>query len=89
MVTWHGHDDPGGSGIALYEIYVSEAGGPYTRWLTATAASSASYPCGRGSTCSFYSIAVDGVGHRETVPEGPDAVTFVRSRIYLPLVWCQ
>ena len=86
VVTWQGQDDPGGSGIALYEIYVSEDGGPYTRWLTTTA-SSAAYPGGSGSTCSFYSIAVDGVGHREAAPEEPDATTFVLSRIYLPLVW--
>ncbi len=29
-VTWSGQDDPGGSGIAFYDIYASDDGGPYT-----------------------------------------------------------
>ena len=87
--TWQGEDDVGGSGIALYEIYVSQDGGPYTRWLTATTASSAAYPGGGGHTCSFYSIAVDGVGHREEAPTEPDAATYVTSRICLPFLMRQ
>jgi len=85
-VAWEGQDDPGGSGIVLYEMYVSEDGGPYTRWLTATTASSAAYPGVGGSTYRFYSVAVDGVGHREAPPVEPDAVTSVVNAIYLPLV---
>ena len=29
-VSWSGSDDAGGSGIASYDIYVSDNGGPYT-----------------------------------------------------------
>jgi hypothetical protein len=85
-VTWDGYDDPNGSGIALYEIYVSENGGSFTRWMTATTASGASFPGAGDATYRFYSIAVDGVGHREVVPAEADAVTTVVNVAYLPLV---
>jgi protocatechuate 3,4-dioxygenase beta subunit len=85
-VTWSGEDDPNGSGIALYEIYVSEDGGSFTRWITATPATSASFPGAGGWTYHFYSIAVDGVGHREAAPANADATTTVVNAVYLPLV---
>ena len=73
-------------GIVLYEIYVSENDGPFTRWLTATTASSAGYPGTGGAAYRFYSVAVDGVGFREAAPAQPDAATTVVNAIYLPLV---
>ena len=37
-VLWAGYDDAGGSGIASFDIYVSDNGGPFTVWLTGTTA---------------------------------------------------
>src|SRR4051812_45445931 len=39
-LPWSGQDDPGGSGVAGYDIYVSDNGGPSTPFLTATAVTS-------------------------------------------------
>ena len=33
-LSWSGTDDPGGSGIASYDVYVSDNGGAFTPFLT-------------------------------------------------------
>ena len=38
-----GQDDPGGSGIASYNVYVSDNGGPFTLWRLETTATSDTY----------------------------------------------
>jgi RHS repeat-associated protein len=63
-VSWSG-SDPAGAGIAGYDIFVSIDSGPYTLWIPATTATSASYPAAVGHTYSFYSMATDNVGHRQ------------------------
>lgn len=68
-VSWSG-SDPGGSGIAFYDIYSSTDSGPYTRWLGSTTAVSATFSGSLGHTYSFYSLATDNVGYRQQTP-GP------------------
>jgi hypothetical protein len=77
LVTWSGLDDAGGSGIAAYDIFVSENGGPFTLWLDDTTNTSVEYSGAEGHTYAFYSIATDNVGHREEIPATPDAQTSV------------
>jgi Bacterial Ig-like domain (group 3)/MBG domain (YGX type)/Dockerin type I domain len=72
-VSWSGSDDPGGSGIASYDVYVSDDGGPFTLWQDATTETSATYHGVLGHTYAFYSIARDDVGHVEGAPSAPDA----------------
>jgi VCBS repeat-containing protein len=72
-VSWSGHDDATGSGIASYDIYVSDNAGPYTLWLDDTTATSGDFAGAAGHTYSFYSIAIDLVGHAESAPETADA----------------
>ena len=62
LVSWSGHDDPKGSGIASYTIYVSVDGGPFTAGLTTTA-TSAEFEGSPGYTYAFYSIATDNAGN--------------------------
>ncbi|MEW5802680.1 MAG: choice-of-anchor Q domain-containing protein [bacterium] len=76
-VTWTGQDDADGSGIAGYDIYVSENGGPYKLWLKNTTATSGTFSGKGDSAYAFYSIATDNVGHHEQAPETPDAITTV------------
>ena len=76
-VNWSGSDDTGGSGIASYEVFVSDNGGPFTPWLSDTAQTTATYTGEAGHTYSFYSLATDNVGNRELAPPSPDAETFV------------
>jgi Ca2+-binding RTX toxin-like protein len=62
-VSWSGTDGASGSGIATYTVYVSDNGGGYGAWLTATPQTSATYPGQDGHTYAFYSIATDNAGN--------------------------
>jgi len=73
LVEWAGQDDPGGSGISSYDIYVATDGGDYTLWLDGTAATSDTFTGQRQHTYAFYSVATDNVGHQEPAPADPDA----------------
>ena len=42
-VSWSGQDDAGGSGIAVYDVYVSDNGGTFTLFQSGTTAPSASF----------------------------------------------
>ena len=66
--TWSGQDDPGGSGIAFYDIYDSEDGGPYSLWQSETTDTSATFTGHVGHTYSFYSVATDNVGNVQPTP---------------------
>jgi len=68
-------DDTGGSGIASFDIYVSVGSADYTLWLNGTNALQAIYVGEAGKSYSFYSIATDNVGHRESAPTVADANT--------------
>ncbi|MBM3881941.1 MAG: DUF11 domain-containing protein, partial [Verrucomicrobia bacterium] len=74
---WSGEDDPGGSGLAFFDIYVSVDQGPFVPWLQGTTLHSAIYPGELGRTYAFYSVAVDRSGNREAAPTQPDAQTAV------------
>ncbi|MGA2499262.1 MAG: dockerin type I domain-containing protein, partial [Tepidisphaeraceae bacterium] len=66
-VNWSGVDDTGGSGVASYDILVSDNGGAFTPWLTDQPATttSATFPGQQGHTYAFYSVATDNVGNSE------------------------
>jgi hypothetical protein len=74
-VNWAGNDV--GSGIATYDIWVSENGEAHTLWLDNTTSTSATYTGTNGNTYDFKSVATDNVGHTEAVPTTADATTTV------------
>ena len=76
-VLWAGQDDAGGSGIASFDIYVSDDGGPFTAWLTGTQSTSATYTGQDGHTYAFYSVATDNVGHVQATPATAQTTTTV------------
>ena len=76
-VPWAGQDDAGGSGIASFDIYVSDDGGPFTAWLTGTQMTSATYTGQDGHTYAFYSVATDNVGHVQATPATAQTTTTV------------
>ncbi len=66
-VSWSGQDNPGGSGLAYYDIWVSDNNGPYTKWLSQVTQTSAVYSnTTPGDSYAFYSIATDNAGNMET-----------------------
>ena len=76
-VSWSGTDDPGGSGIAAFDVFVSDNGGPFTAFLVATTQTSATFTGQDGHSYAFYSVATDQVGHRQPTPAGTQASTRV------------
>jgi hypothetical protein len=74
-VSWSGQDDTGGSGIASYDIYVSDKGGPFTLWQSETTGTSAAFTGVLGHTYGFYSVATDNVGNVQPVPSSAQATT--------------
>jgi hypothetical protein len=80
-VSWSGHDDAGGSGIASYSVYVSDNGGSYTPFQTNTTALSAPFTGEVGHTYSFYSVATDNVGNVQATPTAAQATTTVTAAV--------
>ena len=76
VVQWSGTDS-GGPGIANYTVYVSDNGGPFTAWLTATTATGATFTGASGHRYGFYSIASDAAGNVESPKSVADAITYV------------
>jgi RHS repeat-associated protein/uncharacterized repeat protein (TIGR01451 family) len=76
-VSWSGQDDPGGSGIASYDVFVSDNGGPFTLFQQGTTQTSATFTGQVGHTYGFYSVATDNVGNRQATPSAAQATTTV------------
>jgi hypothetical protein len=76
-VSWSGTDH-GGSGITFFDVFVSDDGGSFTRWLAQTALTSATYTGQDGHTYGFYTVATDHVGNVEATPSGAEATTLIK-----------
>jgi CSLREA domain-containing protein len=77
-VQWSGTDL--GAGIGAYTIYVSDNGGPFRAFQTATSATSALFAGQLGHTYGFYSIATDLVGN----VEGPKSLAETSTSVTTP-----
>ncbi|HEV3344423.1 MAG TPA: carboxypeptidase regulatory-like domain-containing protein [Pirellulales bacterium] len=84
-VSWSGSDDANGSGIAFYDVFVSDNGGPVTAFQTATTQTSATFTGVVGHTYGFYSVATDNVGNRQPTPTAAQATTTIAAPIVLPV----
>jgi RHS repeat-associated protein len=71
-VSWSGSDGDG-PGIAGYDVYVSDDGGPFSLWQSDTSATSATYPGQPGHTYAFYSTATDHLGLVQPTPTSAQA----------------
>ena len=79
-VNWSGTDDTGGSGIATFDVYSSDNGGPFSLWQQGTTATSASFTGVNGHVYGFSSVATDNVGNRQATPTSAQATTTVTPR---------
>ena len=75
VVRWSGQDEPNGSGVAGFDLYVRDNDGAWTLWQTNTTNRFANFTGLQGHRYAFYSLARDRVGHLEPPPAAPDAVT--------------
>lgn len=85
-LLWEGGDEVGGSGLAVFDVFVSVNDGPFTAWITNSVDRGGVYRGIPGSRYAFYSQATDHRGNREPAPLLPDAVTFVENRTNQPPV---
>ncbi len=80
-VSWSGQDllpdSSQGAGIASYNVYVSDDGGPFTLWQSDTTANSATFTGQFGHTYSFYSVATDNVGNVQPPPAAAQTTTYL------------
>ncbi len=74
-VSWSGTDDPNGTGISSFDVDVSDNGGPFVPWLTATPLISSTYIGAYGHTYAFYAVARDGAGNALPANPTPQATT--------------
>lgn len=74
-VSWSGTDDPNGSGVGSYDLYVSIDGQPFIPWLLQTTQTSAIYPGTAGHSFGFYSVARDNAGNVQPTPSGAQTST--------------
>ena len=80
-VSWSGSDNAGGSGIAGYNVYVSDNGGQYTPWITGSTATSATFNGHNGHSYGFFSVAADKAGNVQATPAAAEATTTVSVRV--------
>ncbi len=76
-VSWSGKDDTGGSGVATYDVFVSDDGGAFTEWLSDTTDTSSTFDGVVGQTYAFYSVAIDNAGNIQATPSVAQATTTV------------
>ncbi len=71
-VSWSG-SDPGGPGIAAFNVFVSDDGGPFQPLLSGTLETSTTFTGQIGHTYGFKSIATDTLGLTQTTPSAAQA----------------
>jgi hypothetical protein len=74
-VSWGGSSPT--AGVATFDVFVSDNGGPFTTFQTATTATSATFTGVPGHSYGFFSIATDAAGNREPMKTGPDVVVTI------------
>jgi RHS repeat-associated protein len=75
IVSWSGSDDTGGSGLATFDVFVSDNAGQYSLWQDNTTQASAIFGGQVGHTHAFYSVATDNVGNTALAPASAQATT--------------
>jgi len=81
-VFWSGSDN---EAVAFYDIYVSSNGGPFTLWKDKIRETGAIYPGTPGETYSFYSVAYDNAGNKETKSATAEATTLAANNNQPPV----
>ncbi|MBN1414339.1 MAG: right-handed parallel beta-helix repeat-containing protein [Bacteroidales bacterium] len=71
-IHWSGSDDTNGSGIKGYDVYYSDDGSAYVKWLSDTTSNNATFNAENDHYYRFYSIAKDHVGNIENQPDSFD-----------------
>ncbi len=74
-LNWSGADNVGGSGVASYNVYVSDNNGAYVPYLLNTTLATDTFTGVNGHTYRFYATARDNVGQYEAGTQTAEATT--------------
>ncbi|RLF92340.1 APHP domain-containing protein, partial [Thermococci archaeon] len=69
-ITFEATDDPDGSGVKDYTVYISQDGGSWWAWKRRITDTEAEYTAPVGATAEFIVLAADNAGNVEKAPEG-------------------
>ncbi len=86
QLTWTATDDPGGSGVATYSVYVSVNGRPYTLYRADIPERHLAFAGIKDTTYCFYVAAKDSTGNTEALKNTCEASAIVMGTA-LPLTW--
>ena len=85
-ISWHGDDDPGGSGVASYSLYVSTNNNPFTLYRSQLTATSLLFTGIKDSMYCFFVAAKDSVKNQEALSNNCDLRIIITSSP-LPITW--
>lgn len=74
-VTWSGADDSGGSGLAAFDVFVSDNNGPFFPLALGTTITTTNFTGEFGHKYAFFTVATDHVGLRQETPATGHAST--------------
>src|SRR5262249_6651574 len=74
-LNWSGSDNGGGSGVATYDVFVSDNGEAYAPLVTGTPETSIVFTGANGHTYDFYSVATDRAGNHQAAATSAQAST--------------
>lgn len=86
QLHWHGNDDPGGSGIATYSLYLSINGRPYALYRSGISDSAFLFTGVRDTVYCFFVGGIDSVNNKEPLKNGCELLVTVNG-VTLPLTW--
>ncbi|HOC01839.1 MAG TPA: hypothetical protein PKM43_24200, partial [Verrucomicrobiota bacterium] len=70
-VTWTGSDEPGGAGLAFFDVFYSQDGATPVPWIERTLLQGAFFTGQLNSHYAFFTRATDRAGNREAGPSEP------------------
>jgi hypothetical protein len=85
QLHWSGADDPGGTGVREYDIYVSENGAPFTSYWTQTTDTAGTFIGTIGNQYRFFVLATDTVGNKERLKTAGEITVSLQPP--LPFMW--
>ncbi|MEY3367398.1 MAG: hypothetical protein RI973_553 [Bacteroidota bacterium] len=72
QLSWSGQDDPGGTGLREYAVFVSENSSPFNLWQGGLTDTAAVFTGASGGEYSFFTLATDNVGNTEAAKSQGD-----------------
>jgi hypothetical protein len=83
VLSWTGKDDNPGSGVKYYDVYVSKNNGAFSLYQEKLDTTATSFTGDAGAIYSFYTIATDNTGNRQTKDTSYQSTTIKGYGVYV------